>query len=349
MHDNSKFPVSRRRFVQAAAAGAGLAAGAGSLTRFANAADAGLVALVHTQHAGDNGPVDSMISYLKQLGTEKGVKTRAIDAADPAAFESIFKSLGDAGASVVAATFFEVAEAIKAVAPKYPKTKFIQLFADPIDPPVPNIRTVSYNYYLGAYLSGYFGAKWTKNGKLGYVGGVSLPPLNADINAIKAGALAANPKATLVNAFAGSFQDPTKGHEIAAQMYGSGVEYIFTDGAATDAGVIQAANEGADRYTSSISPAQFKLGPKTVAVLTLLDFGKSLYRNVLDALSPGFTGGHYATGLNDGVIDFVASDVFLKEGPPDAVAKMKEIMPEVDKLKKDIISGALKVPFETKL
>ncbi len=348
MEDNSKFPISRRGFVQGAAAGAGVAVGMGSLARMASAAE-GLVALVHTQHAGDSGPIDSMIEALKKLGKDKGVKTRAIDASDPATFESIFKTLGDAGASVVGATFLEVAEAMKAVAPKYPKTKFIQIFADPINPPVPNIRTVSYNYYLGAYLSGYFGAKWTKNGKLGYIGGVSLPPLNADVNAMKAGALAANPKATFVSAFAGSFQDQAKGHEIAAQMYGSGVEYIFTDGAATDEGVIKAANEAPDRYTSSISPAQFKLGPKTVAVLTTLDFGMSFYRNAIDAMGPDFKGGHYETGLNDGVIDFIPSEVFLKEGPADAVAKMKEIMPEVDKLKKDIISGALKVPFDTKL
>jgi len=350
MHDISRFSITRRRFVQGAAAGAGLAAGAGALPPFARAADTGLVALVHTQHAGDNGPIDSMIAALKKIGKEKGLKTRAIDASDPATFESIFKSLGDAGASVVAATFLEVAEAMKAVAPKYPKTKWIQIFADPINPPIPNIRTVSYNYYLGAYLSGYFGAKWTKNGKLGYVGGVSLPPLNADFNAYKAAALAANPKASAVSAFAGSFQDPTKGHEIATQMYGSGVEYIFTDGAATDAGVIQAANEGADRYTSSISPAQYKLGPKTVAVLTTLDFGLSLYRNVMDALGPDFKGGHYATGLNDGgVIDFVASPEFEKLGPPDEVAKMKALWPEIEKLKKDIIAGTLKVPFDTKL
>lgn len=340
--------ITRRRIVQGAA-GAALVASIGSLPRSARAAE-GLVALVHTQHAGDNGPIDSMVAALKKFGTDKGFKTRAIDASDPATFESIFKSLGDAGASVVVATFLEVAEAMKAVAPKYPNTKWVQIFADPINPPIPNIRTVSYDYYEGAYVSGYFGGKWTKNAKLGYIGGVSLPPLNADFNALKAGAMAANAKATAVSAFAGSFQDPTKGHEIATQMYGSGVEYIFTDGAATDVGVIQAANEGADRYTSSISPAQFKLGPKTVAVLTTLDFGLSLYQNAEDALKPGFEGGHYTTKLAEGgVIDFIPSPVFEKEGPPEDVARMKQIWPEIDKLKKDIISGAQKVPFETKL
>lgn len=340
--------VSRRGFLYGTA-GAGLMAGMGSLSRRALAADSGLIALVHTQAAGDNGPVDSMIAALKKLGAEKKVPTRAVYAQDPASFESIFKSLGDAGASVIAATFNEVAEPMKALAPKYPKTKWIQIFGDPLSPPVPNFRTVAYNYYLGCYLSGYFAGKFTKSGQIGYIGGISIPPLNADLNAIKAGAAAANPSAKVTGAFAGSFQDPAKGHEIAAQMYGSGIEYIQTDSAATDTGIIQAANEGPNRYVSAISPAQYKIGPKTVSNLVQLDFGLSLYRNVIDALSPDFKGGHYATGLDDGVIDFIASDVFQKEGPPEAVAKLKSIWPEIEKLKKDIISGALKVPFKTDL
>jgi basic membrane protein A len=340
--------VTRRSFLYGTA-GAGVLAGMGALPRRAQAADGGLIALVHTQAAGDSGPVDSMIAALKKLGEEKKMKTRAIYAQDPATFQSIFKSLGDAGASVIAATFNEVAEAMKALAPKYPGTKWIQIFGDPIEPPIPNYRTVAYNYYLGCYLSGYFAGKFTKSGKIGYIGGISIPPLNADLNAMKAGAAAANPNAEVKGAFAGSFQDPAKGHEIAAQMYGSGIEYIQTDSAATDGGIIQAANEGKDRYASAGARSQFKLGPKTVSTIVQLDFGLSLYRNVNDALSPGFKGGHYETGLNDGVIDFVASDLFEKDGPPEAVAKLKSIWPEIEKLKKDIIAGTLKVPFNTKL
>jgi basic membrane protein A len=141
---------------------------------FARAAG-GLVALVHTQAAGDNGPVDSMIAALKKLSEEKGFEYRAIYAQDSATFSQIFARLADAGAEVIVSTFNEVAEPIKALAPSYPNTKFIQLFGDPFDPPMPNVVTVSYDYYLGCYLSGLFGAKVSKSGKLGYIGGVSLP------------------------------------------------------------------------------------------------------------------------------------------------------------------------------
>jgi basic membrane protein A and related proteins len=343
----ARLGISRRGLI-GASAGLAAVAGLGALPRGAFAAGA-VIALVHTQAAGDNGPVDSMIEYLKKLAKEKGLTPRAIYASDPATYESIFKSLASAGAAVVVTTFNEVAEPLKTVAKAYPKTKFIQIFADPVEPPIPNLVTVSYDYYLGCYLSGLFGAKISAKGGLGYIGGVSLPPLNADLNALKAAAASVNPSIKVTGAFAGSFQDPAKGHEIASQMYQSGIDYIQTDSAATDTGIIQAANEGAGRLVSAISRAQFKLGPKTVAAIVKLDFGLSLYQEVTKALEAGWTGGHVATGLNGGVIDFELSDVFLAQGPSDLVSKAKEIWPSIEAAKKDIIAGKLKVPFDTKL
>ena len=341
--------LSRRRFLKTTAGAALAGAAGGLLPRIAAAQDGGLVALVHTQAAGDNGPVDSMIAALKKLSEEQGFPTRAIYAQDSATFPQIFESLAEAGAEVIVATFNEVAEPIKELAPKYPNTKFIQLFGDPFEPPMPNVVTVSYDYYLGCYLSGLFGSKVSKSGKLGYIGGVSLPPLNADLNAIKTAAAAVGPNITVTGAFAGSFQDPAKGQEIATQMFQAGVDYIQTDSAATDTGIIQAANEGEGRMVSAISPAQYALGPKTVAALVSLDFGQSLYNEVSKAIGPDFKAGHLNTGLGTGVIDFILSPVWQEQGPPDLVAKAKEVWPEIEKARADIIAGTLKVPFNTEL
>ena len=351
--DNPSFgagALSRRGFLKTTA-GAALVGGAGSLLlpRLAAAQDGGLVALVHTQAAGDNGPVDSMIASLKQLSDEQGFPTRAIYAQDSATFAQIFESLAEAGAKVIVSTFNEVAEPIKALAPKYPDTKFIQLFGDPFEPTMPNVVTVSYDYYLGCYLSGLFGAKVSKSGKLGYIGGVSLPPLNADLNAIKAAAASVSPDITVTGAFAGSFQDPAKGQEISTQMFQDGVDYIQTDAAATDTGIIQAANEGEGRMVSAGSRAQFPLGPQSVIAIVELDFGKSLYNEVSKAIGPDFKGGHVATGLGTGVIDFVLSPDFETAGPADLVAKAKEVWPEIEKARADIIAGTLEVPFNTEL
>jgi basic membrane protein A len=347
-HLDERAGTSRREFLQGAAGVTTLGLASGLLGSVAVAAG-GLVAFVHTQAAGDNGPVDSMIGALKKLSGEKGFEMRAIYAQDAATYESIFRSLADAGAAVIVSTFNEIAEPFKALAPSYPKTKWIQLYGDPFEPAMPNVVTVSYDYYLGCYLSGMFAAKMSASGKIGYIGGISIPGLNADLNAIKAAVAAVNPKGTVTGAFAGSFQDPAKGHEIATQMYQDGVDYIQTDSAATDTGIIQAANEGKNRMVSAISPQQYKLGPSTVIALVALDFGQSLYNEVSKAIGADFKGGHVATGLGTGVIDFVLSPTFVEKGPPDLVKKAKEVWPEIDKARADIMSGALKVPFNTKV
>jgi basic membrane protein A len=341
--------IARRSFLQGSLGAAALAGAAPLLLPRRAQAAGGLVALVHTQAAGDNGPVDSMIAALKKLSGEKGFPIRTIYAQDPATYESIFRSLGDAGAAVIAATFNEVAEPFKALAPSYPNTKWVQIFADPFDPPIPNVVTVSYDYYLGCYLSGLFAAKVSKTGKIGYIGGVSIPPLNADLNAMKAAAASVGASISVTGAFAGSFQDPAKGHEIASQMYQGGIDYIQTDSAATDTGIIQAANEGDGRMVSAISPEQYKIGPKTVAALVALDFGASLYQQVSAAIGPDFKGGHVHTGLGTGVIDFVLSPTWVAQGPKDLVAKAQSVWPDIQKARADIMSGALKVPFKTEI
>ena len=178
--------LSRRRFL-AATAGVSAVVGAGTAFPLAARADAGLVALVHTQAAGDSGPIDSMMGRLNQLSEAQGFETRTIYAQDPATYETVLRTLGDAGASIVLGTFPVISEAFKAVAPIYPDTKWIQLFGDAVDPPIGNLVTVSYDYYLGCYLSGIFGAQVSQSKQIGYIGGISIPPLNADFNALKAG------------------------------------------------------------------------------------------------------------------------------------------------------------------
>ena len=175
------------------------------------------------------------------------------------------------------------------------------------------------------------------------------PPLNADFNALKAGALSVNPDATVTAAFAGSFQDPAKGQEIASQMFSDGIDYIQTDSAATDGGIIAAANEGEGRMVSALDPAQYPLGPSSVISIVSLDFGASLYNEVTRALDDGWTGGHVPTGLGTGVIDFIRSPVYQEEGPAELVAKSEEVWAEIEAAKAGILDGSISVPFNTEL
>ena len=345
LHQSGMF--DRRQFIQVGAGSAMLVTGL--MPHIAHAAG-GLVALVHTQAAGDAGPVDSMIAKLKQLSEEQGFQYRAIYAQDPATYEITFRTLGDAGAAIVVATFNEVAEPFKVTAPNYPDTKWIQLFADPMEPPIGNVITVSYDYYLGCYLSGIFGAHVSRSNKLGFIGGISIPPLNADFNAFKAGVHSVKPEAEVSVAFAGSFQDPAKGQEIANQMFSGGIDYIQTDAAATDFGIIAAANEAEGRIVSVLDPAQFGLGPTSIISIVGLDFGSSLYNEASRAMTNEWAGGsHTSTGLGTGVIDFILNPLFQEQGSKEINAMAESAWLDVQAARAGILDGSITVPFNTEL
>lgn len=338
-----------RRQILKAAAGLGSVAMAGALFPLIANARGGLIALVHTQAAGDASAVDAMIARLKLLGKETGMQTRAIYAKDPSTYETIFRTLADAGAAIIVSTFNEVSEPFKALAPKYPKTQWLQLFGDEMKPAIPNITTVSYDYYLGTYLAGIFAGRMSTSGKIGFIGGMSIPPLNADFNAFKAGVLSVRKDATVTSAFAGSFQDPVKGREIATQMYNGGIDFIQTDAAATDAGIIAAANDKPGRLVSCLDPAQYPQGTRSLISIVSLHFGKSLYDEASKILKTGKGGSHLSTGLGTGVVGLELSPLFQKEGDKAVAAKAEQVMAEIRTAQAGILSGALKVPFNTVL
>jgi basic membrane protein A len=257
--------------------------------------------------------------------------------------------LGEAQAQVVLVTFNEMTQPLRAVAPLFPNTRFIQLYGDPMEPVIANVRTVAYETHQAGYLSGMFGALISKAAKIGYIGGLSIPTLDANVNAQLAGAKSVRPAIELSTAFVGSFQDPVKALEIADQMFGSGVDYIQSEGSASDLGVIQSANARLGRVVSGGSRPQFPLGPASVAAIELCDFEKSLYGQTTAALAPGWTPGHYRSGLQDGVVDFITSPLFLAKGPPLVVARTREVWPGVVATKQKIVAGTVTVPFKTNL
>jgi basic membrane protein A len=313
------------------------------------ARDGKIIALVHTQAAGDNGVVDGMIAGLKRIARERGLVARAVYAADPADYEPILQLLGEAEAAIVLTTFDEMTQPLRAVAPQFPATRFVQIYGDPIVPAIANLRTVSYETWDSSYLAGVCAARVSRADRIGYIGGASIPTLNAGVNALVAGARSVRPKAGVNAAFVGSFQDPAKALEIANQMFSGGIDFVQADGAASDLGVIEAANAKPGRIVSGGSRRQFALGPTSVACMTQCDFGLSLYNQATAALQAGWRGGHYRSGLRDGVVDFVASPLFARAGPAPQVARLEAAWPAVEAARARIVAGSLHVPFDTVL
>ena len=307
-------------------------------------ADAPSVALVVNQRAGDLGPIDDLLRGLERVEADFGADTTFIEATDPSTFETTLRNLANQGTDIVAVTFPPMQDAVVAVAPDFPDTRWIHVFG--FEGGLDNLVSVGFDYYKGTYLAGILAGTLNTTGKVGFVGGVSIPPLNADYNAFVAAAQGENPDISGEAAFADSFEDPAKGRELGAALYDGGVDIIMTDAAATDLGVIQAAEEKGG-YVIGGSLNYFE-SPAVIGSV-LLFWAEVLHAQVEHALSDDYTPGYVGAGVAEGGVDLVINPAFLADGPAAMVETIEATLDEIDEARSQIKDGSLEVPFDPEL
>ena len=307
-------------------------------------AEAPSVALVANQKAGDLGPIDDLVRGLEMVEADFGADTTFIEATDPSTFETTLRNLANQGTDIIAVTFPPMQDAVVAVAPDFPDTRWIHIFG--FEGGVDNLVSVGFDYYKGTYLAGILAGALNTTGKVGFVGGVSIPPLNADYNAFVAAAQAKNPAIAGEAAFADSFEDPAKGRELGAALYDSGVDIIMTDAAATDLGVIQAAEEKGG-YVIGGSVNYFD-SPAVIGGV-LLYWAELLHAQVGHALGDDYTPGYVGAGVAEGGVDLVVNPEFLENGPAEMVETINSTLAQIDEARSQIKDGSLEVPYDPEL
>ena len=307
-------------------------------------AEAPSVALVANQKAGDLGPIDDLVRGLEMVKADFGADITFIEATDPSTFETTLRNLANQGTDIIAVTFPPMQDAVVAVAPDFPDTRWIHIFG--FEGGVDNLVSIGFDYYKGTYLAGILAGALNTTGKVGFVGGVSIPPLNADYNAFVAAAQSKNPDIAGEAAFADSFEDPAKGRELGAALYDGGVDIVMTDAAATDLGVIQAAEEKGG-YVIGGSVNYFD-SPAVIGGV-LLYWAELLHAQVGHALSDDYTPGYVGAGVAEGGVDLVINPEFLANGPAEMVEIINATLDEIDEARAQIKDGSLEVPFDPEL
>ncbi len=302
------------------------------------------VAFVSTQKAGDQSVVDDMINNGMNAAKEKlGADTQYVEALDPATFESTLRNVAQSGAKVIATTFLEMGEPLQVVSKDFPDVRFIQIYAAPVEPALPNLRTVSYRYDEATYLSGLVAGTATKSKILGYEGGLFLPGINTDFNAFKKAALSIDPAIKVLPGEVGSFSDDAKAKEVVSALYTQGADIVQGDGPVI--GHIEAAKDKKG-YVIMGAPGLVDKAPELIMGVTFIKFGDSLFNQFKSACSPDFAGSHEASGVKDDITGFYVPEQFIAKGDPEMVKKVQSALPAVDKAIADIKSGTLVIPFD---
>lgn len=197
---------------------------------------------------GDKSFFDSADRGVQKAAKEFGLEVKTIEAGvDPAKWQP---ALEDAAANeqydIMILGTYQMSEFLEKVAPKYADKKFIiydvSVVYDKCSNKCANVYSVTYLQNEGSYLAGLYAGLMSKSKVIGTIGGQDIPVINDFIAGYKQGAKAAGVDKVLVQ-YAGGWNDPAKGKELALAMYQQGADVVFQVAGGTGVGVFQAAQE----------------------------------------------------------------------------------------------------------
>ena len=300
--------------------------------------DALKVAVVLAGATGDRSFYDSANEGLQALVAAGGVQGMLIECQNDASmFTTNLISAAESN-DVVVAVGWEFWDALVECAPQLPDTKFI--FVDNgLDGVGENLLSITYAQNEGSFLVGYIAGKLTSTNKLGAVGGEDSETINDFIVGYEAGAKYANPDVQVQTQYAGTYEDPARGKELALALYDAGCDIVFQVASRTGEGVFEAAAERG-LYAIGVDGDQKYINPDVIICSMVKEVGLSIEQTVTALLADGsWNGGEiWVADMSTGLIDVGYGDDTMTQQVSD------ELKAEVEQIKADIIAGKIQVP-----
>lgn len=274
------------------------------------------------------------------------VQVKTIEAGiDPARWQA---ALEDAAANedydVMILGTYQMSEFLEIVAPQYPDKFFIiyDVSVDYTKADLSNVYSVTYKQNEGSYLAGVYVGLMSETGVVGVVGGQDIPVINDFIVGYEQGALE-NGVTNVIVQYAGGWNDPAKGKELALAMFQQGADFVFQVAGGTGVGVFEAAQEmgkyaiGVDSdqaiIISETDPAQAEFIPTSM----LKNVDNSLYRAMKMFIEGTLPFGEMeALGVAEGGVGLAKNEYYDRLTPAD----VKEMIEQVEK---DLLEGKIVV------
>jgi len=250
--------------------------------------------------------------------------------------ERVMREYVDAGYNVIWTHGGQFVSQTAELAKSFPEVTFIAEGDGPVEDPAENLWVIDRNFQVGFYGLGAVAARSTQTGKIGYLGGLSLPFSYAEVHAVEQAIADSGLDVELTYVWTGDFNDPTKARQLADAMIADGVDVIMGSLNLGMLGLFEAAKSSdtpvlvTAKYTDKSS-----FGPENYITSVLYDFAGPL-EAIVSSVMAGETGGYYPLGFDTGV----AIQLPLKNVSEDVNA-------EVEKIVSDLESGAIEVVKDT--
>ena len=286
---------------------------------------------------GDLSFSDAAFNGAKKAKDKWNIKLTEINPAQNAEYELAMRRLAKLKYDLIIGVGFVFKEPMSRVAPDFPNVNFA-LIDEEAKPT--NIASLVYKAHEGTFLAGVIAALKTKTKKVGFVGGMKAPLVEAFEIGFAAGIKHTNPDVQLLVNYVGvtpqAFDNPAKAKELALAQYNKGVDVIIAAAGASGLGVLEAAQQ-TKKYIIWVDSNGNHLIPGRVLTSIIKGVELSVYQMIEKVVNGTFTGGVKNYGLKEGGIEFIV-DKHNKALLTDDVLK------KVEAFKAKIIAGEIKVP-----
>ncbi len=287
----------------------------------------------------------SIVNGLNKAKDEFGIDLKLVDTGNRALdYEEQFSNLAKGGQyDLIFVMGWELVDALQKASAAYPNQRFVF-----IDGVLDSDKMIYANFaeeqgsFVAGALAGMIENKGTAFEKIGggkaigFVGGRDIPVIRNFLGGYEQGSKYAAPDVKVNAVFAGTFDDPAKGSELAQALYGQGADIVYNVAGPTGEGVMQA-SAAVDKYSIGVDVDMCASAPGNVLASMLKRGDIAVYSLIKDEvqgrkITPGTRTFDLASG---GVEVKVCSDI-APSIPADVTAKLDEI-------KKGIADGSIKV------
>jgi basic membrane lipoprotein Med (substrate-binding protein (PBP1-ABC) superfamily) len=250
------------------------------------------------------------------------------------------RDLADQGYDLIICHGYEFGDSVKAIAAKYPNTKFAVIAGNVKQEP--NVATVVPKLEDATYLLGMAAGGMTRTGVTGLIGGMEIPVIKSTFDAFTLGAQAANPLfkqdvgSHVLMSYVGNFEDQNAGKEQAKAMLAKKADFILHNADQAGKGMFDAAAEAKDVYVFGSNRNQNDVAPNQCLASAVIDMPNAFVELARYVRDGKFKAEFREMNLKNGNISVEWNPALKGKVPP-------ALMKKIDQAAADIKSGKLKI------
>lgn len=245
-----------------------------------------------------------------------------VEARTPGEQEEALRAYAVQGYDLIFGHGFEFQGPAERIGAEHPKSVFVVTSGERVSAQG-NVVPMVFGIEEGTYLAGMVAGGMTRSGKIGFIGGIELPPIKRGYEGWLHGAKAVNPGVDSRVAYLNTFDDVAAGREAALAMIRVGVDMLHHNADQAALGLFQAVKESPGVFAFGANADQRGLAPDRVLGSVVIDLPKAFLAIAREVQEGRFRPKVETFGLAGGVLRYDANPALAAQVPAALVARVR--------------------------